>query len=73
MGAQLLADLVNDIPTARFVKEESGYPAQTTGEIIRLAGPRLEGVMGGRAGKTFMEELRHGVSGTMPASSMTER
>jgi dihydrodipicolinate synthase/N-acetylneuraminate lyase len=72
MSAQLLADLVRDIPTARFVKEESGYPAQTTGEIIRLAGPKLEGVMGGRAGKTFMEELRHGVSGTMPACEIAD-
>ena len=72
MSAQLLADLIRDIPTARFVKEESGYPAQTTGEIIRLAGPKLEGVMGGRAGKTFMEELRHGVSGTMPACEIAD-
>jgi 4-hydroxy-tetrahydrodipicolinate synthase len=72
MSAALLAELVNELPNARFVKEESGYPAQTTGEIIRLAGPKLEGVMGGRAGKTFMEELRHGVSGTMPACEIAD-
>jgi 4-hydroxy-tetrahydrodipicolinate synthase len=72
MSAQLLAELVNEVPTARFVKEESGYPAQTTGEIIRLAGDKLEGVMGGRAGKTFMEELRHGVAGTMPACEIAD-
>ena len=28
--------------------------------------------MGGRAGKTFMEELRHGVSGTMPACEIAD-
>ena len=72
MSAALIAELVNELPNARFVKEESGYPAQTTGEIIRLAGDRLEGVMGGRAGKTFMEELRHGVSGTMPACEVAD-
>ena len=72
MSAALLAELVNDLPTARFVKEESGHPAQTAGEIIRLAGSRLEGVMGGRAGKTFMEELRHGVAGTMPACEIAD-
>ncbi len=72
MGASLLAELVNELPNARFVKEEAGYPAQTVGEIIRLAGDRLEGVMGGRAGKTFMEELRHGVSGTMPACEIAD-
>lgn len=72
MSAALIAELVNELPNARFVKEESGYPAQTTGEIIRLAGDRLQGVMGGRAGKTFMEELRHGVSGTMPACEVAD-
>lgn len=72
MSAALLAELINDLPTARFVKEESGHPAQTAGEIIRLAGSKLEGVMGGRAGKSFMEELRHGVSGTMPACEIAD-
>lgn len=72
MSAALLAELVNELPNARFVKEESGYPAQTVGEIIQLAGQRLEGVMGGRAGKTLMEELRHGVSGTMPACEIAD-
>lgn len=72
MSAPLLAELINELPTARFVKEESGHPAQTAGELIRLAGDKLEGVMGGRAGKTFMEELRHGVSGTMPACEISD-
>ena len=72
MGAPLIAELVNEIPTARFVKEESGYPAQTVGEIIRLCGDRVEGVMGGRAGKTLLEEVRHGVSGTMPACEIAD-
>jgi dihydrodipicolinate synthase/N-acetylneuraminate lyase len=72
MSAALIAELVAEIPSARFVKEESGYPAQTVGEIIRLCGDRLEGVMGGKAGKTLMEELRHGVSGTMPACEIAD-
>jgi len=72
MSAALIAELVEEIPTARFVKEESGYPAQTVGEIIRLCGDRVEGVMGGRAGKTLLEEVRHGVSGTMPACEIAD-
>lgn len=72
MGAPLIAELIAEIPTARFVKEESGYPAQTAGEIIRLCGDKLEGVMGGRAGKTLLEELRHGVVGTMPACEIAD-
>jgi 4-hydroxy-tetrahydrodipicolinate synthase len=72
MSPQLVAELVNELPNARFVKEESGYPAQTVGEIIRLCGDKLEGVMGGKAGKTLMEEVRHGVSGTMPACEIAD-
>ena len=72
MSAALLAELVQTLPNARFVKEETGYPAQTAGEIIRLAGDKLHGVMGGKAVKTFMEELRHGVSGTMPACEIAD-
>jgi 4-hydroxy-tetrahydrodipicolinate synthase len=72
MSAALLADLVAELPNARFVKEESAYPAQTVGEIRRLAGERLYGIMGGRAGKTLMEEVRHGVSGTMPACEIAD-
>lgn len=72
LSASLIAELVKEIPTARFVKEESGYPAQTVGEIIKLSGDKLEGVMGGKAGKTLMEEVRHGVSGTMPACEIAD-
>jgi dihydrodipicolinate synthase/N-acetylneuraminate lyase len=72
LSAGLIAELVKEIPTARFVKEESGYPAQTVGEIVRLCGDKLEGVMGGKAGKTLMEEVRHGVSGTMPACEIAD-
>jgi dihydrodipicolinate synthase/N-acetylneuraminate lyase len=72
MNAAAIGELIKEIPTARFVKEESAYPAQTVGEIIKVSGDKLEGVMGGRAGKTLMEELRHGVSGTMPACEFAD-
>lgn len=72
LSAPLIAELVREIPNARFVKEESAYPAQTVGEIIRLCGDSVEGVMGGKAGKTLMEEVRHGVAGTMPACEFAD-
>ena len=72
MSAQLIAELVAELPNARFVKEETAYPAQLTGDIIRLAGSKLEGVMGGRGGRTLMEELRHGICGTMPACEIAD-
>ncbi|WP_319518110.1 dihydrodipicolinate synthase family protein [uncultured Martelella sp.] len=72
MSAELLVELVNELPNARFIKEETAYPAQMTGEVKALAGDRLIGVMGGRAGKTLMEELPHGICGTMPACEFAD-
>ena len=72
MSPQLIAEIVDEVPTARFVKEESAYPAQSVGEIIRLCGDKLGGVMGGRGGRTLMEEARHGVAGTMPACEIAD-
>ncbi len=72
MSAAVLTQIMNEVPTARFVKEETQFPAQMTGEIIAAAGDRLLGVMGGRAGRAFMEEYRHGSSGTMPACEIAD-
>jgi dihydrodipicolinate synthase/N-acetylneuraminate lyase len=72
MSASFLADLVAEIPQARFIKEETAYPAQLTGDVIALAGDKVEGVMGGRAGRTLMEEFRHGICGTMPACEIAD-
>lgn len=72
MSAALISDVVRAVPTARFVKEETAYSAQTIGDMFREAGTSLEGVMGGRAGKPFMEEFRHGARGTMPACEFAD-
>ncbi len=72
MSPQLVAEIVEEVPTARFVKDESAYPAQSVGEIIKLCGDKLGGVMGGRGGRTLMEEARHGVAGTMPACEIAD-
>jgi len=72
MSPRLMADIIDELPTVRFIKEETAYPAQMTGDVLGLAGDRLLGVMGGRAGKTLMEELPHGMCGTMPACEIAD-
>jgi len=72
MSPRLMADIIADNPSIKFIKEETAYPAQMTGEVIELAGPGLLGVMGGRAGKTLMEEVPHGICGTMPACEIAD-
>src|SRR5207247_1421524 len=39
---------------------------------LRLAGPRLRGVMGGIAGRYLLDEYRRGACGTMPACEATD-
>ncbi len=72
MSPALMAELIAELPTVRLVKEETLHPAQTIGEVRKLAGERLLGVMGGMAGRTLIEELRHGASGTMPACEFAD-
>jgi 4-hydroxy-tetrahydrodipicolinate synthase len=72
MSPAFLAELIAELPTARYVKEETAYPAQNAGEVRRLASERLIGVMGGRAGKTLMEEVPRGICGTMPACEFAD-
>lgn len=72
MSPQLMAELIGELPPAKFIKEETQWPAQSTGEVMRLAGDALLGVMGGRAGKTLMEEVPHGICGTMPACEIAD-
>ncbi|HTJ56047.1 MAG TPA: dihydrodipicolinate synthase family protein [Devosiaceae bacterium] len=72
MSPQLMADIATELPTVRFIKEETAYAAQTAGRLLELTGDLLQGVMGGRAGRTFLEEFRHGVCGTMPACEIAD-
>jgi len=72
MPAEFLVEIAHAVPTARFVKEETHYPAQLTADILRLGGDRILGVMGGRAGRTLMEEARVGICGTMPACEFAD-
>jgi len=72
MGAQLMADIVAEVPAARFIKEETDFAAMLIGEVLALCGDRLGGVMGGKAGKTLMDEIRRGACGTMPACEIAD-
>ncbi|WP_226781383.1 dihydrodipicolinate synthase family protein [Oceaniglobus trochenteri] len=67
MSPDLIGRIMDEVPTVTMMKEETTWPALTMGAVLAADHPRLVGIMGGRGGKTFMEELRHGACGTMPA------
>jgi dihydrodipicolinate synthase/N-acetylneuraminate lyase len=72
MSARLMAELVRTLPTVQFVKEETESSGTVMSAVIEAAGPRLLGVMGGKAGRHLLDEFRRGACGTMPACEVTD-
>jgi 4-hydroxy-tetrahydrodipicolinate synthase len=67
LSPEFVARLINELPHVEYVKEETYPPGHAISAELRLAGPRLKGVMGGIAGRYLIDEYRRGACGTMPA------
>jgi len=72
MSPRLLAELLRDLPDARFVKEETEFSSAMITQIMEAAGPALEGIMGGKAGRHLLDEYARGTCGTMPACEISD-
>jgi dihydrodipicolinate synthase/N-acetylneuraminate lyase len=72
MSASLIAELLRTLPDVRFVKEETEFASMMMTAIAEAAGPALEGIMGGKAGRHLLDEHRRGACGTMPACEVTD-
>ena len=70
MSVEFVLRMRKDIPTLRFVKDEAGHTLSRISEYQRLA-PDLA-VFTGAHGKTMIDELSRGASGTMPAGSFAD-
>jgi 4-hydroxy-tetrahydrodipicolinate synthase len=70
MSVEFVLRLRKDIPTLRFVKDEAGHTLSRISEYQRVA-PDLV-VFTGAHGKTMIDELSRGASGTMPAASFAD-
>jgi dihydrodipicolinate synthase/N-acetylneuraminate lyase len=72
MSAQLVARLLRELPTVRYLKEETQYAPQMMTRIREIAGDSLEGFMGGMAGRYLLDEYARGACGTMPACEVAD-
>jgi dihydrodipicolinate synthase/N-acetylneuraminate lyase len=72
LSPAVLARLVAEIDGVQYVKEETLPAGHAMSALLRLAGPRLKGVMGGMAGRFLLDEYRRGACGTMPACEVTD-
>lgn len=66
MSIEFVLRMRKDIPTLRFVKDEAGHTLSRISEYRRVA-PDLV-VFTGAHGKTMIDELERGASGSMPAA-----
>jgi len=77
--AQAIGDLSVDqliamykaVPTLRYVKDEAGQPLDRVGPLRERSGDKLH-VFTGMHGKTLIEEMIRGFSGSMPAAGFAD-
>ncbi len=59
------------IPTLRYVKDEAGQPLMRIGPLRERSSDQLK-VFTGAHGRTLIDEMRRGFSGSMPAASFAD-
>jgi 4-hydroxy-tetrahydrodipicolinate synthase len=67
---QLIA-LYKTVPTLRYVKDEAGQPLERIGPLREKSGDELK-VFTGNHGKTLIDEMIRGFSGSMPAAGFAD-
>lgn len=72
MSPETVASLVCELPNVDWIKEETVPAGVAISKELRLAGPKLKGVMGGLAGRFMFDEYRRGACGTMPACESSD-
>jgi len=67
-----LIRIMNEVPRANLLKEESLLPGAVITAVLNAVGDRCEAIMGGMGGRLLLEEFRRGGAGTMPAGHITD-
>ncbi|HEY3439290.1 MAG TPA: dihydrodipicolinate synthase family protein [Paludibaculum sp.] len=71
MTPELLLEMYRAIPTLRYVKDEAGQPLDRIGRLLEGSEGRLK-IFSGAHGRTLIEEMRRGFSGSMPAAAFAD-
>lgn len=71
MSVPTLIKMYEAIPTLRYVKDEVGQPLFRIQELRERSGDRLK-IFTGSHGRTMIDEMNRGISGTMPAASFAD-
>ena len=71
MSVETVVAMSKAIPNLRYVKDEAGQPLMRVEKLRNLSGDRLKVFSGGH-GRTLIDEMIRGFSGSMPAASFAD-
>jgi len=71
MTVDLVLQLYREVPSIRYVKDEAGRPLDHILPLRQKTNDELK-VFSGAHGRTLIEEMRRGSSGSMPAASFAD-
>ena len=71
MSVDFLISMYRAIPTLRYVKDESGEPLMRAADLRAKSGDQLK-LFTGAHGRTLIDEMIRGFSGSMPAASFAD-
>ena len=72
MSSALVARMCRELPGVDYIKEETLPEPRRISETLAAAGNACKGVFGGQGGIYFLDEVRRGACGNMPASQVTD-
>ena len=70
LTGEQIAQLVNDVPSIEYIKEERQPGPKHIREVHNLVGDRVKTIFGGAGGKFLPDELKRGANGCMPACEL---
>jgi 4-hydroxy-tetrahydrodipicolinate synthase len=71
MSVDTIVEMYRTIPTLRYVKDEAGQPLQRIRPLRQKSNDEIKVFTGGH-GKTLIDEMIRGFSGSMPAASFAD-
>lgn len=71
LSVESILEMYRAIPTLRYVKDEAGQPLMRIGPLREKSSDQLK-IFTGAHGRTLIDEMRRGSSGSMPAASFAD-
>lgn len=72
LTGEQIAQLVQDVPSIEYIKEERQPGPKHIAEVHKLVGSQVKTIFGGAAGKVMTDEYLRGANGCMPACEIAD-